>query len=388
MRKPVRVLFVPATMPSHIIPLIALARQLNKELYEAAFLVPAIYHNYVRSLGFTVLNIDRHLADRTMPEMMAIGQFQPDVIVDDTSYTTAYATKMARLPRISIVRRGLMPLEQRTVSSSYQHSCPYMQNLPGKLDVVELEHGVWKPEHYSELFIGDVNIIPSIPSVETLPDQIENKHQYIYSGPLTLPDADIFGSMQHLPVSMNDNRKEVESFLNRHRDKTIVYLTMGLTFAEGLEHRLPACIQFLLNRGVAVITNTTDFKPANEAQRSLLYAAHLLPMEAVCSKATIMIHHCGSGTYNYQLSYQLPALILGTKRYDRDEVALRLQQLGAACYIPADIDDESFFTQFTQAITCLLTSTATQATSLRQLQLELAATRQHFNFPQTISNLL
>ncbi len=105
-----RLLFVPATMPSHMIPLMALARLLNGNLFECTFLLPQLYHGYARSLGFNVLDIDRKLSDRTTPEMTAIASCNPDVIVDDLSYTTAFSSRLTQIPRISIVRKGILPL--------------------------------------------------------------------------------------------------------------------------------------------------------------------------------------------------------------------------------------------------------------------------------------
>ncbi len=63
----IKLLFVPATMPSHIIPLMALARQLGKNIFECAFLLPKLYHAYAQSLGFTVLDIDRSKTARPCP---------------------------------------------------------------------------------------------------------------------------------------------------------------------------------------------------------------------------------------------------------------------------------------------------------------------------------
>ncbi len=66
-------------------------------------------------------------------------------------------------------------------------------------------------------------------------------------------------------------------------------------------------------------------------------------MHKACSHVDFMVHHCGSGTYSYQLMHQVPAIILGSRLYDRDEIAIRLNELGAACYLSADLEEGFFF---------------------------------------------
>jgi hypothetical protein len=62
-----------------------------------------------------------------------------------------------------------------------------------------------------------------------------------------------------------------------------------------------------------------------------------------------MIHHCGSGTYQYQIKHLLPAICVGSQCFDRDDVAMRLQELGVARYIPAPEEADGFVDQFRKA---------------------------------------
>jgi hypothetical protein len=386
-----RVLFVPDMMPSHIIPLMALARQLKEDLFDYAFLLPELYHDYAKSLGFTVLAIDHKRADRSIPQMMAIEKFKPDIIVDDLSYATAFLTKLLKLPRIAIVRKGVLPFESNI--TGYEHSCQHIGRVMDEIKEWAFDEvGMWKPQHFSDLFIGDLNIIPAVPSVELLPELIENKDAYIYSGPLVLHDEEIMASEKYLSLQGKNPGKSIDDFLHAHRHRKTVYFTTGLTIIPEIHSRLTVCIRSLLNNGIAVITNEMNPPGLSKEERSMLYTARLLPMHKVCSNVNFMIHHCGSGTYNYQLMHKVPAIILGSRLYDRDEIAVRLDELGAACYLSADLEDDTFFSRFGQAVSALLnTSSATfqkQSAILKQLNKEITDTRRKFNFTGIVSRLL
>lgn len=382
-----RILFVPATMPSHFIPLVALAKQLNPDKFECSILLPALFHPYISSMGIGVLPIDRSMANRTIPEMMAIAQFNPHLVVDDLSYTTAYSSRLARIPRIAVVRTGILPFENQT--RTYAHTCPYLEGITGRLEEMEIDGTVWKPGHYSELFIGHHNILPAIPSAEPLPEGIVDKDAYSYAGPLILSDRDTYEGIQHL--NQQDNRAAVGHFLDLHRNKPIVYFTMGLTMSPAADRRLSFCLEALLERDLAIITNIPRSKHLQPLYSDRLYSAPLLPMNDICARASLMIHHCGSGTYNYQLNYQVPAIIIGTQRYDRDEVAIRLQQQEAAVYIPEETEEPIFRQQFINAIDQLLVNGSQtrqqQVRALDKLKKEITTVQSLFNFENLVTSL-
>jgi len=63
----------------------------------------------------------------------------------------------------------------------------------------------------------------------------------------------------------------------------------------------------------------------------------------------MMIHHCGSGTYQYQVLYKLPSITIGTGCYDREDVALRLEELGVSKHIPHPTEVVDFLSLFKNA---------------------------------------
>jgi hypothetical protein len=99
-----KVLFT-SHLPPHIaheIPLLALDKLLENSGIETAFLAPSSEHEFLRRMGAQVLNVD-HIGFRT--EMEAYGEFAPDVVIDDASFTTGFATTLSKIPRIAIPAR-------------------------------------------------------------------------------------------------------------------------------------------------------------------------------------------------------------------------------------------------------------------------------------------
>ena len=220
----------------------------------------------------------------------------------------------------------------------------------------------------------------------------------MYAGPLLLEDDHIMENVKYLDNSINkinevvieDNREMVEKFFQKNKDRIKIYLTLGFTNPPEISARARQCIQYLLKRNAAVITNTKAFQEPHIYGDQYFYSP-FLPMDQVCSKVDLMIHHCGSGTYNYQIKHQVCGIALGSKCYDRDEVASQLQSLNALIYIPADYNDDLFYEQFYKAVDILLNKSsreiAEQKMALSLLSLETKRYDAEFNIEKTVQNL-
>jgi hypothetical protein len=343
--KPVKILFIPHPMPSHLIPLIALAKKLRKEAFTIAFLVPHELGEYVRNNEFDIMPLNNKF-DKLTQEMITISKFDPDLIVDDHNFYTAFSSRVMNKPRISIVRKGTIPGEK--LSPGYRHSSGVNEFFDSISKMHHKGLDLWRPASISDLFTGDLNIIPSIPDLEVLPADLKNRETYIYSGPLLLTDRQMAGSLSF----SSDVTTALDTFIKNNHSRRLVYFTKGIADPAEILNRASVCVHALLSHeNVAVITN---IRIEGAYDKSRCFSNSFLPMNAICAQAHLMIHQCGSGAYNYQLINEVPAVILGSKCYDRDDVAIRLQELGAALYIPADVPDDTYFSRFNEYTQLLL----------------------------------
>ncbi|HEX6290699.1 MAG TPA: nucleotide disphospho-sugar-binding domain-containing protein [Herpetosiphonaceae bacterium] len=344
-----RVLFT-SHLPPHIaheIPLLALDNLLKDTSIETAFLVPRSEHEFLKRLGARVLNVD-HIGFRT--EMEAYGEFSPDVVIDDASFTTGFATTLSKIPRIAIQRTGMFP---GTVARNPRHrhsmrTADVKEIIKSLPDVTVL--GLPQPEVFSDLFDAVLKIVPGIRSVEMLPEPVKDDPSYIFAGPLLLEDLVISktkSASHDFDTDAARKREALEAFFEARQGQPIVYATFGTTAKATAP--IPYCIRYLLSNNIAVVTNI-KVDGLNPRQQALYCYQPYVPMHYVCSKVDLMIHHCGSATYQYPLLHELPTITIGTKCYDRDDVAVRLAELGASVHLPAPDEHENFVKAFQEAI--------------------------------------
>jgi UDP:flavonoid glycosyltransferase YjiC (YdhE family) len=340
-----KILFVPFSMVSHIIPLLALERRLRGTSIETAFLLPQDMHDMVRALGVRVLEVDHqrnHQSFRT--EMKAYGKFQPDIVVDDCSLTTGFATALSQIPRVTIQRTGTFPGDVPR-NPHHRHS---MGLDPGSIpDVAAL--GLRQPRELSDMFQARLKIVPGVPAVEILPAALRGDPSYVFSGPLLLED--FYLERQPAGALLHQGEEEgfakLSRFFEAHRERKIVYVTMG-TVAQA-SGPLFDCVRELLGRGVAVVSSF-KMETLDEEKNSRFFYGLYLPSHLVCSQVDLVVHQCGSGTYHYPLLHGRPAVTIGTRCHDREDVALRLQELGVSTHVPAPEETSRFHEDFREAV--------------------------------------
>jgi UDP:flavonoid glycosyltransferase YjiC (YdhE family) len=371
------VLFIPCVtgVRSHLVALLALAAKLDAARHESAFLLPANLHNPVRTIG-NVLDIDYAIPTALRDEIAAIERFRADIVVDDLSLTAIMSTQLARKPRVAIQRTGVFPgaVPRRR---EHRHSCPVV------FDALYLAYetlcGAPKPTTMSDICAADMKIVPGIPTVEVLPDPLVGDPTYAFAGSLIVDDR-VYAERDLRGRGLGVDA--VQRFLDANADRPVVYVTMGHIYeAASVIHE---AIRYLTSTGACVVSNVqvTDL-PASE--RSAFFFAPVLPMHTVCSRARLMIHHCGSGTYQYSIIHALPALCIGSGCYDRDDVALRLHDLGAAHYIASPQECPDFLEQVKGAFARCMGSDdgawyASAKATLRTLQEENARAMETFDF--------
>jgi UDP:flavonoid glycosyltransferase YjiC (YdhE family) len=347
----IKVLFIPlGGTISHTIPLIALSRMIKTKSIKTAFLLPQRVHQVATKLGLNVLDIDYDtLKDKNAfrTELLAYNLFSPDVVIDDTSFITGFATAFMNLPRVTIQRTGIFP-GSLPCNPHYLHSSPFdPKELP---DVTFM--GLRQPRTLSDMFNADYTIVPGIPSIELLPPSLRFDPTYFFSGPLLLEDCiieQVHAAEPQLTAALPTQRDFVslESFLAKNARRRRVYITFGSVARAG--ESILSCIRRLLWQGVAVVTNI-KVEGISAEEQQLYYYAYYLPMNFVCAHVDLMIHQCGSGTYHYPILHQVPMITIGTQCFDREGVALRLEEIGASVHLAPPEERPDFEEAFLAAV--------------------------------------
>jgi len=205
-------------------------------------------------------------------------------------------------------------------------------------------------------------IVPGIRSLEVLPDELTNDESYFFSGPLLVEDnpSEILMGELNKFFSINAQRKKA-------------FITTGLIDRTSIVDH----IEYLLKRNYAVIS-TLKHEVSADQQKSFFYNP-FLPLNLICSKVDIFIHQCGNGIYHYPILHEKPSITLGTQCYDREDVALRLQQLGVSKHIPHPEDNKDYLSFFAEAIEEFEKGSLTDFETLKKLKDEIYETMLSFD---------
>lgn len=368
-----RVLFVPAHgygTIAHGIPLLALSRQLDSS-FVSAFLVPKRHWDFFRRRGANVLDIDH---DDLKTQMIAHARFKPDVVVDDLSFTTAFAHQLTPFSRVTIQRTGSFPGEVAPVSGREHSADVTLRSLP---DLSLL--GLAKPARIADLVRAEAIIVPGIRSLEVLPSQLQGDPRYFFSGPLVIDDSCKRSSLRSTIFDA------VDAFLERHTKRQIVLFTFG-TVARAPSH-IEAHVCRLLEQGRAVISTFAVASAARDYSEMFFHGA-FLPLHRICARASLIIHHCGSGTSQFPLLFKLPSITLATGFHDREEVALRLQSLGVSVHVDRTREPSGCDSRFDEAVRAYLEPTSPTLRSARaalsRLKQEADLTAAAFNLSRVL----
>ncbi len=333
-----RVLFVPlhAGGLPHTAPLIALQRMCAREGVESAFLLPREWHRIRQAAEIDVLPVDYQNTLRS--ELEAYRRYRPDIVVDDCSVTTRGAVQIWELPRIALVRTGAF---EGYVPRNPAHTHSLAINLR-RQDVAFNQLANLKPiERVADFFTASRYVVPAIMTIEPLPPAVRDRSAYLYAGPLLLDDDVIARIVQ--AAAGDVSRAALDAFCERHRDRPRVFMTFGNVATPTPE--ILECGRRLLQRGIAVIS-TFDIDGLDPATRDAYHRARFLPMHAVCGRVDVMVHQCGSATYQYGLAQRVPTITIGSQRFDREDVAVRLEALGVSRHLRHPDEEPDFVNAF------------------------------------------
>jgi UDP:flavonoid glycosyltransferase YjiC (YdhE family) len=388
-----KVLFIPLPEggAAHLIPLLALNKMLAGTSIETAFLVPGSMHTFLRQFGVNVVDVDNQLFihNGLRSEMRAYRKFPPDVVVDDANPSTGFATALAHLARVAIHRTGMFPGgEPRNKNHRHSMAVSELTNLP---DVTFL--GLEQPQTFMDFFKAQMKIVPGIRSIEVLPSHLLDDSSYVFAGPLLLEDY-MMGEVGLAHLKDMGGRLQLDRFMNfeplqkffyANRNRRIAYATFG-THACASTPMLEA-LRYLLDNETAVVSSLR-VDNLSASLRELYYYANYLPMHFVCCNVDLMIHQCGSGTYHYPILHNLPTITIGTGCHDREDVAMRLEELGVSRHLPGPEERADFYEAFKDTInsyfddpTALLPC---REEKLAALNREINETMAAFNFEEVL----
>ena len=329
--------------------------------------------NLIMSKDF--LKINERLIEM---EQKAYDIVKPSLIIEDTSCITPLIAEKNHLPRISIQRTGIFrAIDNRFRNANHVHSFQKGSNIDTSVSFSNSYKSEVSMFNNSDLSLLEqyvkpkVKIIPGISTIERLPENIESRESYFYSGPLLVMDK---------PSKDLSNR--LDGFLNINKRKPIVFITTGTVDRTPIEK----FIEFFVKRNYAVITTCNC--EINEIYKQEVFYNRLLPLNYICGISSLVIHQCSAGMYHYPLMNRVPSLTIGTQCYDREDIALRLQELGVSGHIPHPDDNPNYWNIFLEMVNRFENNTLTSYDMLDRLRTEINETMSSFKMEKVIQYAL
>jgi len=366
---------------SHQIPLFVLNQTQFQRIESVTnnFLLPKALHNSFNKKGVHVLEQDYNIpldqlenpsvdVAKTLLniESKAYTSVKPDIIIEDCCFTSPLIAEKNNVPRISIQRTGFFrTIDQDKRNKKHQHSLETKANLfflENAYSTAKKSNRNDKELLYSYLN-SDVKIIPGIPLIERLPDSMEHKDSFFYSGPLLLQDN----------LSDKSLIDRISLFLEKNKSRKKVFITSGLISKQNVAE----FIEVLLEKEYAVFT--TSALDNETAKKEQLFVHDFYPLNLISSIVDLVIHQCGSGIYHYPLLNKKPVITFGTQCYDREDVALRLEELRLSKHVPSPLDDKDYLEVFKSHLNDFENSALSDPEQLHLVQNEIVNTMKTFN---------
>jgi len=328
-----KILCASAPIYGHAVPILTLGRELQNAGNQVQM---ASYNDTTRDLfaryqmnatSLTVKPLDplqNMLAARRLLE-----EHQPDVTICDWSKDLWLALQTWRPAcRVSVLRPEILFGYQRR-NLFLSDKFPFeIVGLVDWLNDCLAQAGVERIADWRDLCRADIIVVPSIPELDPLPpgaQDIYPESTFVYTGPLLLP----IGS----PISDS----LLEWIASRRQEGTpTILVTLGTAWGARMYEPLADCLE-RTDCAVIMLTPDEHLRRCMEQRNGAKFqAVGLTDLRDLAERVDLVVHHCGHGTLQTVLLVGKPSLTLPSGEYDREDNALRLEDLGCGRHLGHD----------------------------------------------------
>jgi UDP:flavonoid glycosyltransferase YjiC (YdhE family) len=258
-----------------------------------------------------------------------LERHQPDVTICDWSKDVWLALQAWRPAcRVSILRCELL-FGYRRRNLFLPDKFPF--ETVGLLDWLNgclSEMGLERIADWRDLCRAEIIVVPSIPEIDPLPARVRDHYPestFVYSGPLLLQ----VGS----PTS-ESLREWIAS--SQREGAPVILVTLGTAWGAKIYEALADCLERTEFAVIMVIPEDHERHHLQQRNGPRFQAVGLIDLRDLAERVDLVVHHCGHGTLHTVLLAGKPSLTLPTGQYDREDNALRLEDLGCGRHLGDD----------------------------------------------------
>jgi UDP:flavonoid glycosyltransferase YjiC (YdhE family) len=277
--------------------------------------------------GVAIEAVSSQHPDRESQLKTMLLEYEPDVTVCDWSMSL-WAALTAWRPRcrVSILRCELLPgYRRRHLFLPDKFGFYRADDINRANDIIRQLGGTPLTRDQRELFDAEVIVVPSIPEIDPLPEQVVDFYPaatFLYTGPLLLSPAD----------SIPDQLKEW--LLHHHREGVPVMLvTLGTVWGAPIYTMLANCLAEIDIAVIMVIPQEEIRCILEKTCGPRFQITALTDLLELAQYADVVMHHCGHATLQTVLLAGKPSITLPSGEYDREDNALRVEALACGRHL-------------------------------------------------------
>ena len=188
------------------------------------------------------------------------------------------------------------------------------------------------PADPAELYRAEIIAVPSVPEIDPVAQGMEQCYPdatLIYTGPLLLPIGDAVPS--YIEEWIESRRRE---------GRRVVLVTFGTIsgaeWGNNLYRRFAASLESTDFAVVMIVPDEAARLTLGSQCGSRFQVIGMTDIHQLASRVDLVIHHCGHGTLQAVLLAGKPSLTVSTGYYDREDNALRLEELYCGRHLRED----------------------------------------------------
>jgi len=245
-----------------------------------------------------------------------VEKFRPDVLIGDTWPLTSVVGRLVGLPVVQIIKSVVHPAAPRLIW--WQEPPPGLVSPDPRpvFNPVLQKWGLPPIERAEDLLTGDLLLVPSIPELDPLPPDVDERTHYV--GALTINDPRLLDPPSWLA--------ELDSAY------PLVYVTIGGGAGPvGSRRFFAAVLTALMDERVQVIISTSArFSPSDlPTPPPHIRVERWVPGLAVIARSDVVVFHGGYGTTMETVRCGVPSVIIPFHS-EQESNARRLEHSGAA----------------------------------------------------------
>lgn len=254
---------------------------------------------------------------------------QPDVTICDWSKILWLGLQAWRpVCRVSILRCELLFGYQRR-NVFLPGKFPFeTEGVLDRLNGCLSQLGLERIADWRDLCRAEIIVVPSIPEIDPLPEGVRDHYPestFVYTGPLLLQ----VGS-----PTPGWLREWIAS--SRRKGAPVVLVTLGTTWGPTIYTVLADCLERTDFAVIMVIPDDHERRRLEQRNGPRFQAVGLTDLHDLAERVDLVVHHCGHGTLHTVLLAGKPSLTLPSGQYDREDNALRLEDLACGRHLGHD----------------------------------------------------